>query len=184
MTDEDVFGLETREGRPRRGEPEQWMHAEGLAAHGHVADGPEGVGRDEDAARGPPERDLAPDPAPDDRAELEGRLRQGLEGRLVHRDAESLREPVRVAAMPVEEDEHARRLAEGTDPLVDSRPVHGIDDVHASVRPERVRRAPERVVRVEPPEPEVRLVAEADQANVRLTLWRPSTIRSISSGSV
>lgn len=190
MAREQVLRLEVCEGRPRRPQPEHGVDTERLALGTHVADRAEGVRDEQDAPLRPPERDLAPEAAPEDAAEFEGSIRNAAEGRLVDGDAQLLGEGVRVAPVPVEQDEDTRGLAERPDPLLDALSGNRIDEPDAAAGRERVRRARHGTAAlVDPAEAEVRLVAEADgsfcaQANTSRTLRRPAASRSISSGTV
>lgn len=189
MADEDVLRAESPECASRRPRTEERVEPDRLARRDEVAERPERVGGDEHSLLRPPERDLAPEAVPDDRAELERRAGNPVERRLVHGDAEAGGHGIGVAAVPVEQDEHGLGLAEDSHPFVDAVAVDRVDQVDLPSDRERVRRACERRL-LDPAEAEGRLVAEADgggaagQAKVLVTLWRPSTRRSTSSGSV
>src|SRR5919198_6722351 len=95
----------------------------------------------------------------DDSDRVERPTGNAVERRLVARDAESLGERGRVAPVPVEELDHAGRLAERADPLLDSRRVDRVEDPDPVLRTERVRATREPLV-LEPAEAPVGLVAE------------------------
>src|SRR5438309_4880991 len=115
------------------------MHAEQLAGRDEVAHRPERVAAQEHLLLRPPQRDLAPEAVPHDRDRVERRAGDALEGRLVERDAEPPGERGAVAPVPVEELDHAGRLAEGADPLIHSWRVDRIEDPDAALGAERMR---------------------------------------------
>ena len=64
VPEEQVLRLEAAERAPRRGQAQERVNAERLAAGEEVAEAPERVAADEDPSLGPPQGDLAPDAAP------------------------------------------------------------------------------------------------------------------------
>src|SRR5919109_151982 len=107
----------------------------------------------------PPQRDLPPEPVARDRYRVERRSGDTLEGDDVVRHAEAAGEGGAVAAMPVEELDHARGLAEPSDPGLDAGRVDGIEDPHPSLGAQHVR-APRQPLLLDPAEAPRRLVAE------------------------
>src|ERR687888_2106737 len=95
----------------------------------------------------------------DDSDRVERPTGNAVERRLVQRDAEPLGERGRVAPVPVEELDHAGRLAERADPLLDSRGVVRVKDPDTALRAERVRTACEPLL-LDPTEAPIGLVAE------------------------
>ena len=173
MADEDVLGVERRK-RLRRREAEQRVDADRLVAGGEVGNRPERVGDDQDASLGPPERGLAPEAVAHELNELE---RPDVTARnLVERHAVPARERGGVAAVPVEQLDHAGRHAEGADPVVETRVIDRVDKPDAAVREQCVRRPLERLLDL-PAEAPVLPVDERDlhpAASVRVAL-RPVT---------
>jgi hypothetical protein len=159
---EDVLGIDPPE-RPRRRQPEDWVHADGLARRAEVADGSERVGCDEYAPLRPPQRDLAPEPVAEDRQEVE---RRDLRRHDVVRHTERRGKCGAVAVVAVEELEHPSRLPALPHSPLGVGPGHRIDQPHAAVDDERVGGAANRVVVVDPAEAEVLLVAEAHVAEL------------------
>src|SRR5580765_1827272 len=76
------------------------------------------------------------------------------------RNAQLRRDLRTVAVVPVEQLDHAGRLAERARPLERVRPEHRVDEPHAPVNRERVRR-PRHTLLGDPAEPVVALVDEA-----------------------
>ena len=103
----------------------------------------ERVGADEDPALRPPERDLLPPAAAEHRQEPERRLRQRQRDD-VERHAEPRGQRGAVAVVPVDQLDHAGRLAERADALLDAVAVDRIGQPDAAVDGERVRRAAHR----------------------------------------
>ena len=131
-----------------------------LVARPEERDRAERIGADEDAALRPPERDLLPPAAAQHGQEPERRARERLRDD-VHRNAEPLGESGAVAVVPVDQLDHAGRLAERADALLDALAVDRIDQPDAAVDGERVRRALHRRA-LHPAEAVLELVDEAD----------------------
>jgi hypothetical protein len=183
-----VFGLEAAERPPRRSQAEEGMHAEPLPGRSHVPECSEGVCENENAPLRPPERDLPPEAPAANRPELEGRAGNAVEGRLVDGYPVPVGERIRVPAMPVEEHDDAGRLAQRPDPLADACALDRVDQPDPAGGEQGVGGARHGAALVDPPEAEIRLVAEADgtscaQANTSRTLRSPAASRSISSGT-
>ena len=160
---EDVERLEAREGLARWLQPQERVDADRLVvARSEVADGAERIADDQDPLLGEPKRDLAPEPAPDDRDHLERRLGHSVEGRLVERNAEAACDGRAVALVAVDELDHASRLAELPDPLVDPRPVEDVRQPDGASDSDRVRGALEAVACRRPAEAVLELVDEAE----------------------
>src|SRR4051794_558970 len=158
VADEHDVGLEASEPPLRREEPEERMHAERSATGGEVADGPERVGDDEYAPLGPPQRALVPQRQGHDADDLE-RCIEAIRHSQV-RDAELRRDVSAIPAVPVEQLDHARRLAQRTRSLQRVGPQEGVDEPDAALHRERVRRPHQSLVR-NPAEAVVAFVAEA-----------------------
>ena len=150
----------------RRPQPQQRVKPEQLAVDALRRYGAERVRADEHRALRPPEGDLGPDPAVANREEVEGGACDRRPRHRVERHAEPPRERLAVAPVPVEQLNHARRLAGRADPLVDALAVDRVDDPDVSRDDERVRAAVEEAV-LDPAEGEGKLVAEADRHSAR-----------------
>ena len=159
VADEHVLDVQSAE-RARRSQPQERVDAHRLGARAEEGDGAEDVGADEDPAFRPPERDLVPEPHAQHGAELERRAGERA-GHDVERHAEPRREGRAVALVPVEQLDHARRLAERPDPLVDAVTLDRVDDPHSAVRCEGMR-GPPQPRRLDPAEHAVELVDEPD----------------------
>jgi hypothetical protein len=115
------------------------VDADRLAAQGEgVRHGSEGIRADEHASLRPPEGDLVPPEAADERDDLEGRGRQAVERHAVVRDAEPPRYLCAGAVVAVEQLHDPSRSAQSPDPLLELARVGRIDDPYAPVRSERV----------------------------------------------
>jgi len=137
------------------------MQAEPLARRAKVGDRSERVRADEHTLLGPPERDFLPDALARDREELERRA-VDLPGRNeMMRNPEPGGDCAAVTVVAVEELEHPVGLPQPARPLLRLEPGEGIDQPHAAVGYERVRRAGHRLAVVLPAVPEFQLVAEA-----------------------
>ncbi len=116
------------------------MHADRLVAGAKERDRPQHVRAGEHTTLRPPERHLAPPAAADDGEELERQSGQ-RSGCHVERHAEPGCERSGVSAVAIEELDHAGRLAQRTNALVDARCLDRIEDPHPAAGDERVRRS-------------------------------------------
>src|SRR5438445_3163733 len=137
------------------------MDAEPVVPRNEVSDPPEHVGDDEHAAFRPPQRHLLPHRRFQRDDELERSDR--LPGDGVQRHAEPVGDPPRVAVVPIEQLDDAGGPACLPNALLHSLRVDRIDHPHGAVRDERVRAALQELVRDDPAEAAVELVAEADR---------------------
>ena len=159
MSAEDHVGVEPAELLARRRETQEWMHCETLPAREEVRRRPEHIRADEHVPLGPPERDLVPEAAADDRNE--GERAERLSRQHVKANTEPFGKRGAVAVVAVLQLDHPGRTAGGADPLLDAFAVDGIDQPDAAVDDERMRAALHELVD-DPAEAGVELVAEAD----------------------
>ena len=173
---EDVEWLEAGERLARRLEPQERVDADRLVGGAEVADRAERVADDQDPLLGEPKRHLLPEPAPDDRDHLERRLGHSVEGRHVQRDAEAARDGRTVALVAVEQLDHASRLAELPDPLVDPGPVEDVRQPHGVPDSDRVRGALEADRLRGPAEAVLELVDETELHGETMPVAEPNDI--------
>ena len=159
---EDVERLEAGKGASRRLEAEERVDADRLTWGAEILHGAERVAHDEDLLLSEPEGDLAPEPAPDDRDHLERRVGDSVERGRVERDAEASCDDRAVALVTVEELDHASRLTELPDPLVDPRSVENVRQPDGAADSDRMRGALEAVAFRCPAEAVLELVDEAE----------------------
>jgi hypothetical protein len=145
------------------------MHCQPLIAGPVIRRSAGRIGADEDAAIGPPERDLVPGAAV-----LEGdageRTQRPLRKDVVP-DTEPGGEGSAIAVVPVEQLQDARGCACGADSVLYTISVNGIDRPHATVLDEGVRAALHELVG-DPAEAAVELVAEPDLQRCHITAQR------------
>jgi hypothetical protein len=156
---EDHLGLKSAELLAWRCETQEWMHGETLPAREEVRRRPEHIRADEHAPFRPPQRDLVPEAAANDRDEGE------RADRLSRHDVQANTEPSgkrgAIAVMTIQQLDDPGRTAGGADPLFDAFAVDGIDQPDAAVDDERMRAAVHELLD-DPAEAGVELVAEAD----------------------
>jgi len=159
VAEQDVLWFEPGERALRREQAEQRVDAEGLALRAEVAEAAQGIGAHEDPFLREPEGDLLPVTPALDRARLEqvGSLEQ------VERHAKPRRHRCAVAFVAVEQLDDSGRLAELTDPLVETRSVDGVRQPDTVARADRVRGARDPLVLERPGEAVLELVAEFER---------------------
>ena len=158
MPEQDVLGLEAAERPSRREEAEQWVDAERLVARPEVAEAPERIRADEYLLVSEPDRNLAPEPTPDDRHDDERCAGDVHERRFVVRDAEARCNRGAVPSVAVEELNDGRGLAECGDPVVETGAVHDVGQPDAASADDGVRGSRELVVSANPVEAVLELV--------------------------
>jgi DNA polymerase (family X) len=162
VSTEDVQRLEAGERLARRLEAQDWVDADRLVGCAEVPDGAERVADDEDSLRSEPKRHLLPEPVSDDRDHFERRVGHSVKGRHVERGAEASCDGRAVALVAVEQLDHASRLAELPDPLVDPGAIEDVRQPHGIPDSDRVRGALEAVAFGRPAEAVLELVDEAE----------------------
>jgi DNA polymerase (family X) len=158
VPEQDVLWLEAAERSSRREEAEQWVDAERLVARPEVAEAPERICADENLLVSEPDRNLAPEPTPDDRHDDERCAGDVRERRLVVRDAEARCNRGAVPSVAVEELDDGSGLAECGDPVVETGAVHDVGQPDAASADDGVCGSRELVVIANPVEAVLELV--------------------------
>ncbi len=157
MAAENRVGLH---GEPRWAQSKDGVDGKALLSRAVVGSGTESVRAGEQPLLRPPQRHFSPAAPRDDRQEREGRDRLGRHH--VMANAETCRERRAVTVVPVEQLDHAGRLACRANPLLHSLAVDGVDHPDAAADDERVR-ATLHELGEDPAEAALVLVAEADR---------------------